>query len=108
MLILFFCFLILTFYFSLLYLYSTAPASFYFFTDQLNESNPILTQISDAMTKEGECRDEAATLMKNGGDGSALLLQADNYMQTKDAGNGLLQECSAKYNKLMKELRQSA
>jgi 4-hydroxyphenylpyruvate dioxygenase-like putative hemolysin len=34
------------------------------FTDQLNESNPILTQISDAMTKEGELRNDATDATK--------------------------------------------
>ena len=28
------------------------------FTDQMNEANPILTEISDAMTDEGKCRDK--------------------------------------------------
>jgi hypothetical protein len=78
------------------------------FTDQLNESNPILTQISDAMTKEGELRDEAASAIARGESGAALLTEADKFMKIKVNGNRLLQACSAKYGALMKELREKA
>ena len=77
-------------------------------TDQLNESNPILTQISDAMTKEGELRDAAAVAVAAGQSGVALLAEANAFQQIKDNGNGLLQTCSAKYVALMKELREKA
>ena len=36
---------------------------------------------------------------------SALAAEADKHMAIKDGGNGLLQECSGKYNGLMKALR---
>jgi 4-hydroxyphenylpyruvate dioxygenase-like putative hemolysin len=75
-------------------------------TDQLNESNPILTQISDAMTREGELRDEAAAAISKGENGASLLEEAKKFQQIKDNGNILLQECSAKYGALMKELRE--
>jgi 4-hydroxyphenylpyruvate dioxygenase-like putative hemolysin len=76
------------------------------FTDQLNESNPILTQISDAMTKEGELRDEA--LSESGDKKLSMLAEAEKFKQIKDNGNVLLQTCSAKYNAIFKKLREDA
>jgi hypothetical protein len=78
------------------------------FTDQLNESNPILTRISDAMTEEGVLREQAEEARAAGdlARASALTAEADKHMAIKDGGNGLLQECSGKYNGLMKALRQ--
>jgi len=76
-------------------------------TEQLNESNPILTQISDAMTREGELREEAAALVAAGQSGAALLAEASTFEQIKVNGNALLKTCSAKYGALMKELREA-
>jgi hypothetical protein len=76
------------------------------FTDQLNESNPILTEISYAMTEEGHCRDKME---------SALTVEEANVweekMETaaaaKQAGNEKLMACSFKYKNRMKEIRES-
>jgi hypothetical protein len=76
------------------------------FTDQLNESNPILTEISDAMTEEGHCRDRME---------SALTVEEakvwEEKMETaaaaKQAGNEKLMACSSKYKNRMKEIRES-
>ena len=78
------------------------------FTDQLNESNPILTRISDAMTEEGVLREQAEEAEASGDSARAAELnrEADKHMAIKDGGNGLLQTCSGKYNDLMKQLRQ--
>jgi hypothetical protein len=76
-------------------------------TEQLNESNPILTQISDAMTREGELREEAAALVAAGQSGAAVLAEASTFEQIKVNGNALLKTCSAKYGALMKELREA-
>jgi len=76
-------------------------------TDQMHESNPILTQISDAMTREGELRDEAAALIAAGQSGAALLAEANTFEQIKANGNALLKTCSAKYSALMKALREN-
>merc|ERR1712048_107617 len=66
------------------------------FTSQLDESNPVLTGISDAMTAEGIAlergdKDEAA-----------------RWAAEKVRGNEELQQVSLKYKKLMKELRDEA
>jgi hypothetical protein len=63
------------------------------FTDQLDESNPILTRISDGMTAEADAL--AA------GDASA----AKEAHAQKEQGQKDLQACSDKYKKLMKEIR---
>merc|ERR1711988_1141300 len=77
------------------------------FTDQLNESNPILTGISDAMTLEGDLLEQAEALRQNGGasaDIEALVGQAASWRQKKESGNVLLQQCSAKYGEIMKRI----
>jgi len=66
------------------------------FTAQLDESNPILTGISDAMTAEGlalERNDEA---------------EVARWAAEKAKGNELLQQVSLKYKNIMKELREKA
>jgi hypothetical protein len=65
------------------------------FTAQLEESNPILTQISDAMTAEGEARERGETA------------EAERWAAEKVKGQNALKDVSAKYNARMKELRQS-
>merc|ERR1712060_935544 len=64
------------------------------FTAQLDESNPILTVISDSMTAEGDAeeRGDAAELTR---------LRAE-----KEVANQQLRECSLKYKNLMKTLRE--
>jgi len=64
------------------------------FTEQLVESNPILNAISDCMTAEGKAVDA--------GDRS----EADAWAQRKEEANLALQECSQKYNTLMKDMRE--
>merc|ERR1712203_620458 len=66
------------------------------FTSQLDESNPILTDISDAMTMEGAALDR--------GDDE----DAKKWADEKAKGNNLLQEVSSKYKNLMKEAREAA
>jgi hypothetical protein len=80
-----------------------------YFTDQMNEANPILTQISEAMTEEGKCIDKLAELTLNNqleevGVWQARLIAA---AERKSAGNTLLMECSSRYNDMMKRLRES-
>lgn len=80
-----------------------------YFTEQMNESNPILTEISEAMTDEGVCRDRIAELAKNHSYDDVHLwegrLQAATERKIK--GNLRLMECSSRYNELMKQLRKS-
>jgi hypothetical protein len=64
------------------------------FTQQLVEANPILTEISDCMTLEGSALDRGDTQ-------AAAAITA-----RKAAANNALQACSAKFNGLMKQLRE--
>lgn len=66
------------------------------FTAQLDESNPVLTGISNAMT--------AAGLAEESGDKEAQAM----WNAKKVEGNGKLQEVSSKYNSIMKKLREEA
>jgi hypothetical protein len=83
-----------------------------YFTAQLNESNPILTEISDAMTDEGLNRDALLILKQQPRESSAtdirrLQTKLEEATARKTVGNSKLLECSAKYNQLMKSLRES-
>lgn len=75
------------------------------FTKQLNESNPLLTKISDAMTKEGMARDKVVVA-----EDEAERMKWRMVMETesivKHHANQELMECNAKYQTLMKELRE--
>lgn len=64
------------------------------FTQQLVESNPILTEIAECMTAEGAAleRDDAAA--------------AAAAMARKEAANQRLQDCSQKFNALMRAMRE--
>ena len=80
------------------------------FTEQLNESNPILTEISDCMTAEGRIREQMMLLQDNQEKDNqetinSLREQMDVYASAKLDANKKLMECSSKYNLLMKELR---
>jgi len=75
------------------------------FTEQLDASNPILTDISDAMTSEGECLDQLAISTGSASDKALLRARADEMRAKKEAGNARLQEVSTQYATLMKSLR---
>lgn len=64
------------------------------FTNQLNDSNPILTAISDAMTLEGDCR--------TSGDAAGAAAAAARKQAAQDA----LQVCSTSYKNQMRALRE--
>lgn len=66
------------------------------FTAQLDESNPVLTAISDAMTLEGEALER--------GDKA----EATKHEAAKNKGQEDLQTVSTKYKNLMKSLRENA
>jgi hypothetical protein len=78
------------------------------FTDQLNESNPILTEISDAMTREGIARDKIDALMADGKYEEAqewkVVMEKEGSL--KASANQKLMECNLKYQRLMKDLRE--
>ena len=60
------------------------------FTQQLDESNPVLTAISDCMTAEGELRAEAAAT-SDAKRQAELLAKAEVKRLEKEAGNLKLQ-----------------
>lgn len=78
------------------------------FTEQLNESNPILTKISDAMTLEGRLKEELAQAMLDEDHDAIALLERkmEGAAEQKLRGNKLLMECSTRYNERMKTLRE--
>jgi thioredoxin-like negative regulator of GroEL len=80
-----------------------------YFTEQLNESNPILTEISEAMTEEGHCQEKLSALMDQNQPKQAATWKAkmEAAAERKRHGNARLMECSARYNDLMKSIRVS-
>jgi len=74
------------------------------FTAQLDESNPILTMISDAMTLEGDYL-EAASKASSAIEKSDLEAKAEEQRKIKQKGQDMLQVCSKKYSAQMKVLR---
>ena len=91
--------------------YAYAQRKVDIFTEQLNESNPLLTEISDAMTKEGAARERiAAHCLRNGEEEDGVekwkaVLERESL--AKSRANEKLMECNLKYQNLMKELRES-
>jgi hypothetical protein len=77
------------------------------FTDQLNESNPILTAISDAMTEEGRALERMQDALSKGDDAAAAEYEAQMKAaaKAKHESNLRLMELNAKYNEMMKSLR---
>ena len=78
------------------------------FTNQLNESNPILIDISDAMTREGIAREKIDLFMERGNKKEAQewKLAMEKESQTKADANEKLMKCNLKYQRLMKNLRE--
>ena len=73
------------------------------FTEQLDESNPILTSISDAMTAEADHL-EAAELA-TGDEKATHLAKAKEYNNIKLSGNDKLKDTSTRYKEILKKLR---
>merc|ERR1712039_1018779 len=67
------------------------------YTDQMNESNPILTAIAEGMTAEGKARDGLA---RANGDEETKKFTAEiaKWEAFKDQQNSLLKDCSQKWN----------
>jgi hypothetical protein len=74
------------------------------FTRQLDESNPILTSISDAMTAEADYLEEASRTADPAKKQSCLD-SAASYNAEKMTHQGRLQECSERYKAAMVALR---
>lgn len=80
------------------------------FTDQLNDSNPILNEISDAMTEEGDCKAAMDAAILRGDDKAARVWEKrmTSASVRKQEGNAKLMECSARYSRVMKAIRQAS
>jgi len=80
------------------------------FTNQLNESNPILTAITDAMTEEGIALERMQEALERGDEVQAAKFkeQMQKADSEKHANNVKLIELNSKYNKLMKSIRLDA
>ena len=75
------------------------------FTNQLNESNPILTRISDAMTEEGHCLLKLKHV-RNDNDVKYWTDRLKNAREEKESGNQSLMDCSERYQKYMRDIRE--
>lgn len=80
------------------------------FTSQLNDSNPILTQISDAMTLEGYCKEQMELELSLGNSKAAASWKSkmQDAGESKITGNRKLMECSARYQEMMRKLREES
>lgn len=79
-------------------------------TNQLNDSNPIMTEIAEAMTEEGACKEEmnSATQL---GDNAAFAAWKDKMelaSQRKQAANANLKACNSRYEGLMRSIRETS
>lgn len=81
-----------------------------YFTNQLNESNPILTRISDAMTEEAICASNLKNaLVANDQDAIGVWKARKAIAEKKKIdGNEHLMECSHRYGELMRKLREES
>eukprot|EP00659_Diplonema_papillatum_P002813 gene2813-4401_t len=73
---------------------------------QLDESNPILTNISDAMTAEADELDAAAEA-KNETEKKTHLAAAEKHKKEKEQGSEALKVTSDKYKAILKAIRES-
>jgi hypothetical protein len=79
------------------------------FTSQLSDSNPILTEISEAMTLEGHCN-EKMELAEERNDTESLNMWKTNKEaagERKAAGNVRLMACSTRYETMMRSIREA-
>lgn len=76
------------------------------FTDQLDESNPVLTAISDAMTEEGDAVLALKAASVSDADKAALQATITSAQAAKQAGNDKLGSISDRYKALLSGLRE--
>merc|ERR1712203_307428 len=74
------------------------------YTDQMNESNPILTAIAEGMTAEGKCKDALANAKSNA-EKIKVYHEQEKWVAFKEEQNKLLKDCSAKWNQALKDIR---
>ena len=80
------------------------------FTEQLNAANPILNEISAAMTQEGLCQQKMKEAEQHGSTDLAAEWQTklDEAGKRKALANSQLLECSSYYQKQMRLIREKA
>ena len=76
------------------------------FASQLNESNPILTEISEAMTEEGRCQEALSSLESDSHQKELWERKRNEAVARKERSNAKLMDCSSRYNQKMREIRQ--
>merc|ERR1712203_881340 len=74
------------------------------YTDQMNESNPILTAIAEGMTAEGKAN-EAIAHAKDEQERSKFVAEKQKCEAFKEEQNKLLKACSFKWNQALKDIR---
>merc|ERR1719502_2581230 len=84
---------------------ATAEAMVVTLTSQLNESNPVLTTISDAMTAEGEALAKLESASPGSGEAEALTREVERWRLAKEKGNAELQAISDDYKARMAAIR---
>jgi hypothetical protein len=79
------------------------------FASQLSDSNPILTEISDAMTLEGYCNEQMELAEERNDTESVDMWKTKKEAagERKSAGNDRLMECSARYKTTMRSIREA-
>jgi hypothetical protein len=77
-----------------------------YFTKQLNESNPILTEISDAMTEEGRCEEMLSSVTGND-EKEQWEGKRNEAAKKKKEGSTKLMECSSRYSQKMRDIRRA-
>jgi len=85
---------------------STASRMIEIFTEQMNESNPILTDISDAMTAEADILELLRTA--EGEEKKKLLVDLEVQLKKKEDGQGRLKITSTHYKEVMQKLREGS
>merc|ERR1712066_660558 len=75
------------------------------YTDQMNESNPILTAIAEGMTAEGKANDGLLSA-KNDEERNKFLEEKRKWEAFKEEENAKLKACSAKWNSALREIRE--
>merc|ERR1712217_499043 len=75
------------------------------YTDQMNESNPILTAIAEGMTAEGKANDRILSA-NNEEERKKAQEEKQKWETFKEQENEKLKACSAKWNKALRGIRE--
>jgi len=78
------------------------------FTNQLNDSNPVLTSISDAMTEEARCLEQLETPGLSEDEKKLIREKISHWNSLKNEGQNKLMSVSNAYRVKMAEVRNSS